>query len=163
VPWCSSPADLPRPRRGRLRQHCSADELLDAWLGIIRGFKRANRILADHVEKETGLAPPDFLVLTILLRSPDPAVPLSAFAKKLDFSSGGFTKLADRLQQVGMIERRIRRGPGFPSGRARSSRCGRCRPGRAISGIPSPSRLGVPVVIRSPGWRVVALSHPMIS
>src|SRR6266581_3274380 len=97
----TTPAHGPPPPSapGDSDQHCSTGELLDAWMGIIRGHKHVNRILACHVEQETGLPAPDFFVLAKLRRSSDPAVPLSTLARELAFSSGGFTKLADRLQQ----------------------------------------------------------------
>ncbi len=75
------------------------------WTGIVHGFKHVNEILAEHVEQEIGLPPPDFFVLAHLLRSSDPAVPLSRLARERAFSSGGFTKLADRLEQAGLIVR----------------------------------------------------------
>jgi len=93
------------PALGDPGQYCSSEELLDAWIGIIRGYTRVNRMLADHTEQKTGLPPADFLVLARLRRSGDPAVPLSTLARELAFSSGGFTKLADRLQEAGLIER----------------------------------------------------------
>jgi DNA-binding MarR family transcriptional regulator len=86
-------------------EQCSTEELLDAWMGIVRGFTHVNRMLAGHVEQETGLAPPDFFVLSRLRRSTDPAVPLSRLGRELAFSSGGFTKVADRLEQAGLIVR----------------------------------------------------------
>jgi len=93
------------PAPGDTDQRCSTDELLDAWTGIVRGFKHVNQMLACRVEQETGLAPPDFFVLSRLWRSPDPAVPLSRLGRELAFSSGGFTKVADRLEQAGLIAR----------------------------------------------------------
>jgi DNA-binding MarR family transcriptional regulator len=86
-------------------QRCSTEELLDAWIGISRGYEHVNRILACQVEEETGLPAPDFFVLSKLRRGGEPAVPLSMLARELAFSSGGFTKLADRLQQAGFIRR----------------------------------------------------------
>jgi DNA-binding MarR family transcriptional regulator len=114
---------------GDSEQRCSTEELLDAWMGIIRGFRHVNRILAGHVEQETGLPVPDFIVLAQLRRSSDPAVPLSTLARELFFSSGGFTKLADRLQQAGLIQRepspcdrRVTNAVLTPAGRAAADR-----------------------------------------
>jgi DNA-binding MarR family transcriptional regulator len=95
----------PTPALGDPDQHCSSEELLDAWMDIISSYTRVNRMLADQVEQETGLPSADFLVLARLRRGGYPAAPLSALARELAFSSGGFTKLADRLQQAGLIER----------------------------------------------------------
>jgi len=110
-------------------QPCSAEELLDAWTGIARGFTHVNRMLAGQVEQETGLAPPDFFVLSRLRRSSDPAVPLSKLGRELAFSSGGFTKVADRLEQAGLIvrqaspsDRRVTNAVLTPAGRATADR-----------------------------------------
>jgi DNA-binding MarR family transcriptional regulator len=108
---------------------CSSEELLDAWTGIVRGYTHVNSILACHVEQETGLPRPDFHVLARLRRSGDPAVPLSTLARELAFSSGGFTKLADRLEQAGLIrrqpspcDRRVINAVLTPAGRAAADR-----------------------------------------
>lgn len=110
-------------------QPCSTEELLDAWTGIVRGFTHVTRTLACHVEQETGLAPPDFFVLSQLRRSADPAVPLSRLGRELAFSSGGFTKVADRLQQAGLImrqpspsDRRVTNAVLTPAGRSTADR-----------------------------------------
>jgi DNA-binding MarR family transcriptional regulator len=117
------------PAPGDPDQRCSTDELLDAWTGIVRGFKHVNHMLACRVEQETGLAPPDFFVLSRLWRSRDPAVPLSKLGRELAFSSGGFTKVADRLQQAGLIvrqpspsDRRVTNAVLTPAGRATAER-----------------------------------------
>lgn len=117
------------PASGDPDQRCSTEELLDAWTGIARGFTHVNRILARHVEQETGLAPADFFVLSRLRRSIDPAVPLSKLGRELAFSSGGFTKVADRLQQAGLIarqpspsDRRVTNAVLTPAGRATADR-----------------------------------------
>lgn len=117
------------PAPGDPDQRCSTDELLDAWTDIVRGFKHVNHMLACRVEQETGLAPPDFFVLSQLWRSHDPAVPLSRLGRELAFSSGGFTKVADRLQQAGLIvrqpspsDRRVTNAVLTPAGRATAER-----------------------------------------
>jgi DNA-binding MarR family transcriptional regulator len=97
----------PRPGQapGEPDEHCSSDELLDAWTCAVRGYTQVNQILTERVERETGLPAPSFFVLAWLLRSSDRAVPLSMLARQVAFSSGGFTKVADRLEQAGLIER----------------------------------------------------------
>jgi DNA-binding MarR family transcriptional regulator len=124
-------AAVPRvaPAPGDPDQRCSTEELLDAWTGIVRGFTHVNRMLAGRIEQETGLAPPDFFVLSQLWRSPDPAVPLSRLGRELAFSSGGFTKVADRLQQAGLIvrqpspsDRRVTNAVLTPAGRDTAER-----------------------------------------
>ena len=127
IPAAAVPRVAPVP--GALDECCSTEELLDAWMGIVRGFTHVNRMLACDVEQETGLAPPDFFVLSRLWRSPDPAVPLSRLGRELAFSSGGFTKVADRLEQAGLIvrqpspsDRRVTNAVLTPAGRVTADR-----------------------------------------
>jgi DNA-binding MarR family transcriptional regulator len=56
-------------------------------------------------------------------------VPLSTLARQVAFSSGGFTKVADRLEQAGLIERqpcprdrRVTNAVLTPAGRAHAER-----------------------------------------
>jgi DNA-binding MarR family transcriptional regulator len=127
TPAAAVPGPVPAPDDPD--QPCSTEELLDAWAGIARGFTHVSRMLAHHVEQETGLAPPDFFALSQLRRSGDPAVPLSRLGRELAFSSGGFTKVADRLEQAGLIarqpspsDRRVTNAVLTPAGRATADR-----------------------------------------
>ncbi|MEO8888125.1 MAG: MarR family transcriptional regulator [Jatrophihabitantaceae bacterium] len=47
-----------------------------------------------------------FAVLHLLLRAPDERLPMSRLARDLSMTSGGFTKLADRMARDGLIDRR---------------------------------------------------------
>jgi len=90
---------------------CGLDELADLWKTVVRGYTHVTEMLTEQVEQETGLPGVDFLALIWLLRGdtgdrgPDVAVPLSKLARQVAFSSGGFTKVADRLEQAGLIMR----------------------------------------------------------
>jgi DNA-binding MarR family transcriptional regulator len=99
----TTPASGPAP--GDRDEHCSSAELLDSWTCIVRGYTYVNRTLTEQVERETGLSAASFVVLAWLLRSSDRAAPLSTLARQAAFSSGGFTKVADRLEQAGLIQR----------------------------------------------------------
>ena len=46
-----------------------------------------------------------FEVLLRIGRTPGQAVPMTALANMVTFSSGGFTKLADRMEAAGLIKR----------------------------------------------------------
>jgi DNA-binding MarR family transcriptional regulator len=72
---------------------------------VARGYTRVTQLLTEQVERETGLPAAGFFALVWLLRGGGQDVPLSMLARKLAFSSGGFTKVADRLEQAGLIER----------------------------------------------------------
>ena len=116
----TTPASGPAPSTG---------ELLDAWASVVRGYTHVMRTLTDKVEQETRLAAPSFFVLLWLLRSGHQAVPLSMLARQLAFSSGGFTKVADRLEQIGLIERqpsacdrRVTNAALTPAGREQAER-----------------------------------------
>jgi DNA-binding MarR family transcriptional regulator len=102
---------------------------MSAWTSIVRGYTHVTQTLTEQVERETGLPAPSFFVLAWLLRSSDQAVPLSALARQVAFSSGGFTKVADRLEQAGLIERqpspsdrRVINAVLTPAGRAQAER-----------------------------------------
>lgn len=93
---------------------CALDELADLWKTVVRGYTHVTEMLTEQVERETGLPAVEFLALIWLLRGDsgdsgeaggDVAVPLSKLARQVAFSSGGFTKVADRLEQAGLIKR----------------------------------------------------------
>ena len=81
------------------------DELVTAWGLGIEGMAVARRILEAQVREVSGLSPAEFEVLLRLLRSPDHRLRTTTLAREVSFSSGGFTKLADRLVAAGLVER----------------------------------------------------------
>jgi DNA-binding MarR family transcriptional regulator len=86
---------------------CSSDDLARAWQAVVRGYTHVTDLLTEQVEQDTGLSPPEFFALVWLLRDGSgTAVPLSTLARQVAFTSGGFTKVADRLEQGGLIQRR---------------------------------------------------------
>jgi DNA-binding MarR family transcriptional regulator len=96
---------------GETADLCALDELADLWKTVVRGYTQVTEMLTEQVERETGLPGVEFLALVWLLRGDsgeagsDVAVPLSKLARQVAFSSGGFTKVADRLEQAGLIRR----------------------------------------------------------
>jgi len=54
----------------------------------------------------TGVAAPWFAVLELLLRAEEHRLPMSQIAREVSFTTGGFTKLADRMGREGLIDRR---------------------------------------------------------
>ena len=85
---------------------CSSDELAAAWKTVVRGYTHVTDLLTEQVERETGLPAPEFFALVWLLRDGGGGeVPLSKLARQVAFSSGGFTKMADRLVRAGLIQR----------------------------------------------------------
>ncbi len=96
---------------GETADPCAPDELADLWKTVVRGYTHVTEMLTEQVERETGLPGVEFFALIWLLRGDrgeagrDVAVPLSKLARQVAFSSGGFTKVADRLEQAGLIKR----------------------------------------------------------
>ncbi|MQA04253.1 MAG: MarR family transcriptional regulator [Streptosporangiales bacterium] len=58
-----------------------------------------------EIEERFGLPPAQFDILIRLLRHPEYRMPMTKLAREAALSSGGFTKVADRLARVGLIER----------------------------------------------------------
>lgn len=77
----------------------------EAWQGLLYAHDRIWR------EIEAGLAPlgmsmAEYSVLALLARAGGDGMRMSELAKRRVMSSGGFTRMADRLEQRGLIERR---------------------------------------------------------
>jgi DNA-binding MarR family transcriptional regulator len=81
-------------------------DLLETWRELREALQRIDAMLWDVVEAGTGLGGPESEVVVRLLNEPGHAMPMTRLADEVSFSSGGFTKLADRLEAEGLIERR---------------------------------------------------------
>ena len=82
------------------------DLLLETWRDLREAVQRIDAVLWDVVESGTGLGEAESEVVVRLLNEPGHAMPMTRLADEVSFSSGGFTKLADRLEADGLIERR---------------------------------------------------------
>jgi DNA-binding MarR family transcriptional regulator len=81
------------------------EELAHRWHDIVRACARVQRLL-DH-DVEAGGVPAQWVpVLELLLAAPEHRLPMSALARELAMTSGGFSKLADRMATDGLIDRR---------------------------------------------------------
>ena len=82
-----------------------SDETLITWWGLVHeGYSDLSSLIRADVE-EVGLPIAWFEVLLRLSRSPDERLPMTQLAGEVAFSSGGFTKLADRLVTAGLVKR----------------------------------------------------------
>jgi DNA-binding MarR family transcriptional regulator len=86
-------------------QQLTDDDLVTAWGLTIEAMAAARRLLEAQVRELSSLSPAEFEVLLRLLRSPDHRLPTTKLAREVSFSSGGFTKLADRLVAAGLVDR----------------------------------------------------------
>ncbi len=80
--------------------------LVASWLRLRADLDAVSALLSAEVERATGLGMTGFQVLGRLALEPGRTVPMTHLARQLRFTTGGFTKLCDRLVVLGLIERR---------------------------------------------------------
>ncbi|MDT0303283.1 MarR family winged helix-turn-helix transcriptional regulator [Streptomonospora wellingtoniae] len=84
----------------------SDDEVITAWGLLVEAHSETSPLLLRGVDPSGGdMSGPWFEVLIRLQRSPGNRLPMSALAREVSLSSGGFTKLADRLERQGYLVR----------------------------------------------------------
>jgi DNA-binding MarR family transcriptional regulator len=81
------------------------DGLARDWAAVVRAVEAVQQASSVRLEK-MGMSLPYFSVLTLLLEAADNRSPMSRIARDLSMTSGGFTKLADRMARDGLIDRR---------------------------------------------------------
>jgi DNA-binding MarR family transcriptional regulator len=80
-------------------------DLLAAWHRVRTGAARA-QLRIDRALEDAGVPAQWFPVLHLLLGADDHRLPMSMLARDSAMTSGGFTKLADRMAREGLIDRR---------------------------------------------------------
>ncbi|MGW0633961.1 MarR family winged helix-turn-helix transcriptional regulator [Streptomyces sp. NPDC002758] len=80
-------------------------ELLDWWMLVMQGFHATQDALVHELTERFNLGPGHADVLLRLLAASRYRMPMSRLAHEAGMSSGGFTKLADRLGAVGLARR----------------------------------------------------------
>ena len=83
----------------------SGDDLVAQWHSVTSGLLRVQRRI-DQLVEAAGIPAQWFAVLHSLLLAPEHRRPMNALARDLSMTSGGFTKLADRMAVEGLIDRR---------------------------------------------------------
>ncbi len=81
------------------------DGAISAWGVVIEGFLPTQALVMGSVAARFGLAPAPFDILLRLLRTPGCRMPMTRLAREAALSSGGFTKVADRLVWAGCLRR----------------------------------------------------------
>ncbi|MEV6909647.1 MarR family transcriptional regulator [Amycolatopsis sp. NPDC051071] len=79
------------------------DEVVTWWGLVIEGYLATQNKLMGEIADRFGLAPASFDILLRLVRSPEHRMPMTRLAVEAALSSGGFTKVADRLVAAGLI------------------------------------------------------------
>ncbi|WP_017606005.1 MarR family winged helix-turn-helix transcriptional regulator [Nocardiopsis alkaliphila] len=84
----------------------SDDDLITAW-GLVSEAMHSitPKLLREITPDGKDMAGPWLEVLIRLQRTPDHQLPMSRLAREVSLSTGGFTKLADRLEKEGYLER----------------------------------------------------------
>lgn len=85
--------------------HMSDDEVVAQWQSVTSGVTRAQQHI-DGILEKSGVPAHWFAVLQLLLQAKDHRLPMSVLAREVSMTSGGFTKLADRMARDGLIDRR---------------------------------------------------------
>lgn len=79
--------------------------LIDDYGLFLEAFTRVHRRMIQTVERAAGLDGPELEVLLRVSRSPDQHLTMSALADQILLSSGGVTRLIDRMVQAGLVVR----------------------------------------------------------
>ena len=81
------------------------DDRITLWGLFLEATEGLRRQLEGELRAAVELPGPWFEVLLRIGRTPGRAVPMTQLAEMVLFSSGGFTKLADRMERAGLIRR----------------------------------------------------------
>ncbi|WP_030228681.1 MarR family winged helix-turn-helix transcriptional regulator [Actinoalloteichus caeruleus] len=81
------------------------DEIITWWGLVIEGYHATQSRIQAEIGERFDLAPASFDILLRLVRSPDHRMPMTRLAHEAALSSGGFTKVADRLVAADLIRR----------------------------------------------------------
>jgi DNA-binding MarR family transcriptional regulator len=81
------------------------EESLDRWELVVRAVSMAQSRVFEGIEAY-GVPAQWFTALHLLLRADGHRLPMTRLARDLSMTSGGFTKLADRMGRDGLIDRR---------------------------------------------------------
>lgn len=91
----------------RMRQRLtrSDDRLVQSWLSIRDGYRRAYDRVGLRVERATDLPPAWSDVLRFVRRLPEQHATMNQLASELGMTSGGLTRLVDRMTETGLLVR----------------------------------------------------------
>ncbi|MFE2587330.1 MarR family winged helix-turn-helix transcriptional regulator [Streptomyces sp. NPDC059378] len=80
-------------------------ELLGWWMLVMEGFHAVQDVLVSELAEHFNLSRGSAEVLVRLLTAPKHRMPMTRLALETRMSSGGFTKVADRLCAAGLTRR----------------------------------------------------------
>lgn len=82
------------------------DPLITTFGRLVEAYSRLEQWLGPALETETGLSHVWFEVLIRLARSEESQLTMGALAEQIALTTGGVTRLIDRMQTAGYVERR---------------------------------------------------------
>jgi DNA-binding MarR family transcriptional regulator len=80
-------------------------DAVSQWGLVIEGFQVTNKNLHKAIASAFSLDPAESETMLRLARSPQQRMPMAALARDAAFSTGGFTKIADRLAKRNLVQR----------------------------------------------------------
>lgn len=80
-------------------------DVISQWGLVIEGFQNTNKRIHDEIFAAFSLFPAEAETLLRLIRTEGERMPMAKLAKEVAFSSGGFTKIADRLASRSLVQR----------------------------------------------------------
>lgn len=81
-------------------------EASETWRAVITAFTRINAVLAEEMETDTEVSLEWYSILLMLSQVEDGMMRPSDIADSLGLSRSGTTRLIDRLERDGLVERR---------------------------------------------------------
>jgi DNA-binding MarR family transcriptional regulator len=81
------------------------DERITLMALLVETHAKLTRVLSAELEAECGLPLTWFDVLLRLGRSPDGRLTMSTLAAQVSLTTGGITRLVDRVAEAGLVER----------------------------------------------------------
>ncbi|GAA1646334.1 MarR family winged helix-turn-helix transcriptional regulator [Georgenia ruanii] len=78
---------------------------VELWGRVIQGFQATNQAIHDAIKAAFSLNEAETETLLNLHRHPEHRVPMAKLARAAAFTTGGFTKIADRLTRRGLVVR----------------------------------------------------------
>ena len=98
-------AGAPAPRSASSPDALLHDERITLWGLFLEVHDALIRRIGRDLREEVGIPGPWLEVLLRIARTPGQAVRMTQLAEMVLFTSGGFTKLADRMVAAGLIRR----------------------------------------------------------
>lgn len=94
-------------RAAHSRKRRLSDDELATWRAFIRAHATVTRRLESDLDEAGGLTLSELDVLLTLQRASDGTLRLNDLASRVVLTKSGITRLVDRLEEAGLVERRV--------------------------------------------------------